>query len=107
MTTDDNTKNFFAGIGLLSLSLPLLIGLALLTLIWRAWWLYPAWAWFIVPLGAPQISFWHFAALTFIAGIYTAHTDYRKDERGINYAAWISNLLIWPPLAFVILWWLR
>ena len=31
--------------------------------LWVTWWFYPIWAWAIVPLGAPPISFWHFWVL--------------------------------------------
>jgi hypothetical protein len=42
-------------IGLCVLGIPAILGFAVLGAMWRAWWLYPTWNWFIVPLGVPPI----------------------------------------------------
>lgn len=104
--TNQATK-FFAAIGLLGIAIPSAIGAGLLILIWRVWWLYPAWDWYLVPLGLPRITFWHFAGLTMLVGIYTLHTDYKKDNRPIEWASWVVNVILWPPVAWAILWWLK
>lgn len=96
---------FFAAIGVLVVAIPAILGLLILSMIWRAWWLYPAWRWFVVPLGLPQISFWHFVGLVFFLGVLTHKVDTKKDERKEQ---WESHLLLflWPILAWAILRWL-
>jgi hypothetical protein len=83
-----------------------IIGLIVLSLLWRAWWLYPAWQWFLVPLGVPQISFYHFAAIVYLIGTLTAHTDVHKDDRPFS---WSSFVALWtaPVIVWFILRWLR
>lgn len=96
----------FAIIGLVVVALPLLLGLALLVLMWRSWWLYPAWGWFVVPLGLPAIRFWHFVALTFLVGTITAHSDEKKDERPTDWGK-VAVGFLWPIVAWVFLRWMR
>lgn len=97
--------NILAVIGAFVIVLPLAIGMALLTLIWRTWWLYPAWGWFIVPLGVRPITFWHFAALIFLGHVLTLQTDTKKDDRETDWTKLASGF-IWPVFVWVMLWWL-
>lgn len=98
--------NVFTVLGVFLVAFPLLVVVGVLGVAWRAWWLYPTWAWFIVPLGAPAISFWHFTALIFIIGVLTVHPDMKKDDRKVEWAGYI-NLLVWPIVAWAILRWMH
>jgi len=71
---------------------------------WRAWWLYPIWAWFIQPLGVPSISFWHFTALQLLVGLLTTHTDEKKDDRKHNWVATGVALLLPIMMYFIFMW---
>lgn len=97
---------FLATIGAIVLVMPAFIGLMLLSSMWRAWWLYPAWSWFIVPLGIPQISFWHFMALMLLISVCTAHPETKKDERKIDWA--VTTIVFFAPvITWVMLWWIH
>jgi len=98
--------DLLAFFGLLVVAVPAILGLALLGIMWRAWWLYPTWAWFVVPLGGRAIPFWSFAALLFLAQIATHATDDKKDDRPMDWAKLAIGLL-WPMVAWVLLRWMR
>jgi hypothetical protein len=76
----------------------------ILSLLWRAWWLYPAWAWHVEPLGMPSVSFWHFAALLLLVDVVTYRVNEKKDN-----ANWFNVAIQFalPMLAWAVLWWLR
>jgi hypothetical protein len=99
-------SNLFTFIGVFVVALPLLIGIALLGTMWRAWWLYPAWGWYLVPLGVPAVSFWHFTALMILVAVLTAHVETKKDERKTEWASYVV-VFLWPIVAWAILRWLR
>lgn len=99
--------NFFAAIGIVVLAIPFLLGILILGIMWRAWWLYPAWGWFIVPLGVPAISFWHFTALTFLISLITMHTDDKKDDRKTDWNTKLIVAFLWPVVAWLLLRWMR
>lgn len=99
-------SNVFTIVGVLAVMLPVMLGMALLVAIWRAWWFYPAWAWFVVPLGVPQIAFWHFAALLIFVNAATAHFDEKKDERKTDWAK-VATAAAAPIFAWVLLRMLR
>lgn len=92
----------FAVIGLTVTTIPLILGVAILGIFWRTWWLYPAWAWFAVPIGAPAISFWHFAGLITFVSMLTAHTDNYKETRQIDWTkvviSWLAPIITWALL---------
>lgn len=96
---------FLAVIGASVLALPIVFGIIIGLLVWRSWWLYPAWSWFIVPLGAPAISFWHFMALTFLLGILSSQVETKKDDRPEDPKIWASKFCM-PIIAWVVLKWL-
>lgn len=96
---------FFATIGAMAFALPLVFLLAILSSLWRTWWLYPAWAWFMVPLGLPQISFWHCAALMYLVHIMTVNVETKKDDRPVAWSS-IGVILISPILAWAVLKWM-
>lgn len=98
--------NAFAYIGGIIVIIPVMFAIALLGATWRAWWLYPAWAWFLVPLGLPSVTFWHFTALMFMLTVVTQRTDVRKDDRKIDWAVCVASFL-WPIAAWVLLRWMR
>ncbi len=99
-------SNALAFIGLITIALPILIVMGVLASMWRAWWLYPAWSWFLMPLGAPAISFWHFTALSILIGTVTHHSDTRKDDRAQDWTQ-IFVAFIWPMLLCVMLRWMK
>jgi uncharacterized BrkB/YihY/UPF0761 family membrane protein len=96
----------FAAIGVFVVALPVMIGLGILAVMWRAWWLYPAWAWFLVPLGLPGIRFWHFTALLVLVSALIYRVDTKKDERKTDWGVIIVGFL-WPILSWAILRWMR
>lgn len=98
--------NVLLGLGFAGFLFVFLFGLGILGLLWRSWWLYPAWTWFLVPLGLPTITFWHFTALTFLVGVFTTHIDTKKDERPTNWPV-ISVMFVWPVVTWAILRWLK
>lgn len=83
----------------------LLAGVILANILWRAWWLYPAWTWFVVPIGAPAITFWHFTGLMLLLSIVTHQIDTKEDERKEAWTSWIVGYT-WPVVAWVVLRWL-
>lgn len=58
--------NIIASAGAFVIAAPFVLIITLFGVMWRSWWFYPAWGWFIVPLGVVPIRFWHFAALLMI-----------------------------------------
>jgi hypothetical protein len=97
---------FLTLIGGMVIITPFVFGLALLIILWRTWWLYPAWAWFIVPLGAPAISFYHFAALMVFVGTQIPDNDTRKDDRDIEWEK-ILGKVIAPIFIYGLFYWLK
>ena len=85
--------------------------LAILQAIWSAWWLYPAWDWFIVPLGLPPISMWHFMALFVIARHKMPELQTRPKEREertwIELAAYYILIVTGPIISWAWLKWLN
>jgi hypothetical protein len=98
--------NMFSLIGVVVISFPLIIGTAILIATWRAWWFYPAWAWFIVPLGAPQITFWHFTALLVLVSVLTNHDDHKKDDRQTEWSKVLAYVVM-PIFVWCTLWWMH
>lgn len=99
-------NTFLSTIGATVIIVPIVLVIAIGAILWRAWWLYPAWAWFIVPLGISQISFWDFAALLTLISIVTGHADFKKDDRPVDWSKAASALLL-PITTWAILWWLH
>jgi hypothetical protein len=98
-------SEILTSIGALVIGTPIIMGIILAGITWRAWWLYPAWAWFIVPLGAPSINFWHFAALLLL--LDTMKTiSVKKDERKTEWGS-IVVIILWPIAAWALLRWMR
>ena len=96
----------FTIIGAAAVVVPVILGLSILLVMWKAWWLYPAWAWYLVPLGLPQITFWHFTALLFLLSTLTGHVSLKKDNRPTDWGA-VVTLNLWPMIAWAILRWMR
>ena len=92
-------------IGVIVVAAPLVFLLTLVSVLWRAWWLYPAWAWLIVPLGAPTISFWHFSALLMLAASVASNNDAHEDTRPVDWSKVIFILLL-PVLTWAVVRWL-
>ena len=91
----------FEVLGVLVVAVPVVLGLALLGVMWRAWWLYPAWGWFLVPLGLPPITFWHFTALVVLIDAMKT-VEVKKDERKMEWPLVVIGLL-WPMVAWVMM----
>ena len=98
--------SFFTTLGIAVFAFPFLLVLSVAVIAWRAWWMYPAWAWFIVPLGAPQITFWHFTGLLFLVTSITQHFDTHEDKRKNSWPAMIIGAL-WPILVWTTMWWIH
>lgn len=86
--------------------LPLAFVWTIASAAWWAWWLYPAWGWFVVSLGVRQIGFWHFAALVFLAKIITHQSSYKKDDRPTDWGFVIASYLV-PIFTWLVLRWMR
>jgi hypothetical protein len=100
-------SEIFAAIGLFVVAIPAALLAGVLFAIWRAWWLYPAWAWFLIPLGVPNISFWHFTALQVLITTLTKHIEDKKDDRKTDWTKLIIIPLLMPVFAWVVMRWLR
>lgn len=98
--------NLLAAIGVLAISIPVIFLLAIAVTAWRAWWLYPAWGWFLMPLGAPAIPFWHFTALLILIDTIWKQMDIKEDKRKIEWGSVIVHYL-WPIAAWALLRWMR
>lgn len=98
--------NFLSVIGAGVIFIPIAIGLSILAIAWRAWWLYPTWRWFIVPLGAPQISFWHFAALMAVISVLTHQVDNHEDKRELDWSK-VGASFAMPIIFWAIFWWMK
>jgi len=96
---------FLVAVGAFIIMIIPLTVLSILGLLWRTWWLYPAWAWFMVPLGLPVITFWHCAGLLLLVNILTMHFDHHKDERKVDWYSYLG-LFIQPMVIWVMLRWL-
>lgn len=77
-----------------------------LVMMWRAWWLHPAWEWYIVPLGVPQVSYWHFIALVFFFNTLTMKHDTKKEDK-VQWAGVLTLSFVWPIVAWALLRWMR
>lgn len=102
--TDTSTK-VLATIGILSLGFPFLLAMIVLVTMWHAWWLYPAWGWLLVPLGAPPVSFWHFAALLLLVRAATQEVSTKKDDRKTEWGSVVLAIL-WPAIVWMLLKWM-
>lgn len=82
---------------------PVVIGWFFALIIWRAWWLYPAWAWFAVPAGAQPLTFKLFFGFLFlITSIRVSYTE--KSNERINWPVTFRASIIMPILAWAVLW---
>ena len=99
-------SKFLTTIGAIVVAGPFIFGLLILAIMWRTWWLYPTWEWYVVPLGVRQVSFWHFAALMFLISVFTAHTSHKKDDRPMDWSSMLASLIT-PMLIWALLWWMR
>lgn len=91
------------GVGIATLA----IGLAFAQNVWWAWWVYPAWGWFLEPLGVPHVSLVVFMGLVMFlraaqaGGWPTKATDSRRTA-----GEWIVvaiGLVFGPITAWVLL----
>lgn len=71
------------------------------------WAIMKLWGWFIIPLGAPPISFWHGLGIAACVNLFTFRSDTPKD----NDKSWWSLIglmlvrAIVIPLVFVAFGW--
>ena len=98
---------FLAIVGATVIAIPIIIIIGVLGIIWRAWWLYPAWGWFLVPLGVHQISLWHFTALMFLLATLTHQSNTKKDERKEDWSSMLGVVVLYPIVAWLILWFIH
>jgi len=99
-------NKILSGIGAFVVAVPILVCIGVLVIMWRTWWLYPAWAWYVEPLGIPPITFWHFAALSILISYFTHQNETKKDERKEDWSKWSARFAN-APIIWVILWWMR
>ena len=92
---------------------PTMLALLFALAMWKAWWLHPLWALVIVPLGVPQISYWHLVALAAFVSAFTGSSingyDHAKEQDdtkklhamiGVYLAA-----IIGPPFVYYLISW--
>lgn len=84
------------------------LAISVLIALWSAWWVFPAWQWFLVPLGVPKISFWHFIGLWAIFRFRLPELEAKKtkDLVATDYVSWGLSLVLGPPLLWLWLRWL-
>lgn len=94
------SEDFYAGAFLV----PTIVLLGVLNAAWAVWWVHPAWAWFVVPLGLPPIGMLHLWGLLLLVRYrptkLAKHTDYKAEE----WASFAVGSLVGPPLTYVLLW---
>lgn len=100
-------EKFLGTVGAMVIVTPVLLVILVLGIAWRSWWLYPSWKWYIEPLGAPAISFWHFAALLFLITVTTHQSDTKKDDRAMNWIGIAINVFVIPITIWFLLWWMK
>lgn len=98
--------NFLVSLGAIVVSIPFILVFGVAGMLWRSWWLYPAWSWFLVPLGIKDVSFWQFTAITFFVSTIMSHAGIHEDKRPISGIS-ISMLFIMPVIAWGIMKWLH
>ena len=94
--------------------IPAIIVALLLLAMWKAWWLHPLWTLVIVPLGLPQIGYWHLVALssfmTALSGQALHGYDHAKEQddtrKRANLIGVMLAALVGPPLVYYYIGWL-
>ena len=97
---------FFSEVVATIIALPIVFVLIIGFSLWRTWWLYPAWGWYLQPLGLPAISFWHFAALSLLLTTLTHKSSTKKDDRKESSTLWLIGFCI-APITWAVLWWMH
>lgn len=90
--------------------IPAIFALAVLISMWRAWWLHPLWALVIVPLGVPQISYWHFLALGMFLHGWLAYkasgeTEASQEKDWSKMAGSTLIVVLWPVVTYYFVRW--
>ncbi len=86
-------------------------GLALMmaNFAWWAWWLYPAWAWFLEPLGVPHVSFWMFVGIAVLLRQKPSF-DFPEESKTRKWNEWLglaSGAVLGPIFVWVFLRWVH
>jgi hypothetical protein len=105
MSSDNDADGFFAAIGkgavqagCVAIAAPLI---ALPASAYKAMFYLPLWRWFAVPLGAPDMGFWHFIGLLFLWGVLNPQPALNKDCKvGTNEALWL--FFVAPALSLML-----
>ena len=89
------------------------IAMMVLSLLWWSWWVYPAWQWFMVPIGVPHISFWQFVGLVVLwrSRMPNKPSNIPKETRKPNTTettvywvlAVLGPVLVWALLSWIAL----
>lgn len=98
---------FLASLGAAVLVMPFVVVFGILGLLWKSWWYYPAWEWFLVPLGVPPVSFYHFTAIITLISVLTNQMDPREDKRQIDKTLFLLITLIYPISVWMVFRWLH
>ncbi len=95
-------------IAALMLLLALVFGLA--NYLWWAWWVYPAWGWFVEPLGVPHVSIWAFVGVIILLhgkpDLWVGHSD-TKTRTGAEWIGTLIGAVSGPVVVWAILRWLH
>ena len=93
--------------------IPSILGLLFALAMWKAWWLHPLWAVVIVPLGLPQIGYWHLVALvsfmsalngSALMGYDHAKEQDAKKKREAMIGVYLAAI-VGPPFVYFFLGW--
>jgi hypothetical protein len=88
---------------------PVVLGIGILIAMWRTWWLHPLWALLFVPLGYPQITYWHFMGLMFfITAFQTHNTSSSEKMKSGEKTGTASFNFLWPIfIYYAVTWFMR
>jgi hypothetical protein len=67
------------------------------------WALWCLWAWFVTPLGAPDLSFWNAVGLVILVSIFRYKGNPKKDDRETDVIRAVG--MIFTPVAAVVAGW--
>jgi len=90
---------FILGIGLIAVTV---FGVILLEAMWQVWFVKDLYLWFVIPLGAPELSLWHLVGLLlFINMVFKSSGKFHKDE-DIDSGKMIMVAVLAPPIVWMI-----
>ena len=82
----------------------LMVGLYLLLAAYFGWAIWCLWAWFVVPLGAPELAFWNASGLAVLIMMLNSKGQPKRDDRETDTVQAI--MLMFIPVAAVVTGWI-